>query len=167
MIENSRNGSTPDADAPLVCRGVRGATTVTSNTAEAVLEAARELLLSLVEANGMEADDMASIHFTTTADLNATYPALAARRLGWYDVALLCSQEIDVPGGLPRCLRVLIHWNSRKRPHQIHHVYLHDAVSLRPDRRPPSPMIAREKSDMAVRSGASNRPPATIKRKKR
>jgi chorismate mutase len=135
MMEKSRNGSMPDAGASLACRGVRGATTVTANTVEAMLEATRQLLISLVEANEMAVEDIASVHFTTTPDLNATYPALAARQLGWYDVALLCSQEIEVPGGLTRCLRVLIHWNSRKRPHQIQHVYLNDAVTLRPDRR--------------------------------
>jgi chorismate mutase len=146
MIESSRNGTSPDAGKPLACRGVRGATTATANTAEAMLAATRELLLALVEANGMEVEDIASVHFTTTADLNATYPALAARHLGWYDVALLCSQEIDVPGGLGRCLRVLIHWNTRQRPHQIRHVYLHDAVSLRPDRPVPVNLSDREKS---------------------
>lgn len=161
MIESSRNGSGPDAGAPLVCRGVRGATTVKANTDDAILAATRELLLSLVAANEMELDDIASVHFTTTADLNATYPALAARQLGWHDVALLCSQEIDVPGGLARCLRVLIHWNSRQRPHQIQHIYLHGAVVLRPDRHAPLAGLTPEIAETAVRRSPSGRPPAT------
>jgi chorismate mutase len=124
-----------EALPPQLCRGVRGATTVSENTAAAILAATRELLEQIIEANGMDPDDVASAHFTTTPDLNATYPALAARQLGWYEVALLCSQEIAVPGGLERCLRVLIHWNTRQRPSEIRHIYLHEAVSLRPDRR--------------------------------
>ncbi len=120
--------------SPLVCRGVRGATTVAANTSEAILEAARELLSMIVEANGIQPEDIASIFFTTTADLNAEYPALAARQLGWVDVALMCSHEMAVPNGLKSCLRVLIHWNTDRRLDEIQHVYIRGAVSLRPDR---------------------------------
>lgn len=117
------------------CRGVRGATTVNENTAEAILEATREMLFIIIRANGMRPEDVASAYFTTTTDLDATYPALAARQLGWYDVALLCGHEMAVPGGLPRCIRVLIHWNTQLSPKEIVHVYLRDAKGLRPDRK--------------------------------
>lgn len=127
---------------PLVCRGVRGATTVTANDREEILEATRELLYILIRANGIHPDDVASAWFTTTIDLNQTYPALAARQLGWYDVALLCSHELDIVGGLPMCVRVLIHWNTNKTPQEIHHVYLREATKLRTDRTnfPPIPL---------------------------
>jgi chorismate mutase len=74
-----------------------------------------------------------SVLFSTTADLNAEFPALAARQLGWIDVAMLCGREIDVPGSLGRCIRVLLHWNTEKPPGEIVHVYLKEAVQLRPD----------------------------------
>jgi chorismate mutase len=118
-----------------MCRGVRGATTVTENTSEAILEATREMLFIIIRANGMMPEDVASAYFTTTPDLDATYPALAARQLGWYDVALLCGHEMSVPDGLPRCIRVLIHWNTRVGPKEIVHVYLREARQLRPDRK--------------------------------
>jgi chorismate mutase len=118
-----------------MCRGVRGATTVTENTSEAILEATREMLFIIIRANGMMPEDVASAYFTTTPDLDATYPALAARQLGWYDVALLCGHEMSVPDGLPRSIRVLIHWNTRVGPKEIVHVYLREARQLRPDRK--------------------------------
>jgi chorismate mutase len=121
----------------LACRGVRGAITVSENSADAILEAALELLKTIVKLNDMHPDDVASIYFTTTADLNAAYPALAARQLGWTNVALLCGHEMNVPGSLPRCLRVLIHWNTHRHPSEIAHVYLRNARSLRPDRQDP------------------------------
>jgi chorismate mutase len=113
---------------------VRGAISVEDNTAEAILDATRELLLALVDANGIEPEDVASIHFTTTLDLNAEYPAVAVRQLGWNETAILCGHEMDVPHGLPKCLRVLILWNTACAVRDIQHVYLRDAVSLRPDR---------------------------------
>ena len=115
-------------------RGVRGATTASENSEEAILAATRELLYTMIQANGIEAADVASGHFTTTVDLNATYPALAARQLGWYDAALLCGHEMMVPGSLEKCVRILIHWNTTKTAEEIVHVYLHDARDLRPDR---------------------------------
>ncbi len=122
-------------DTPFIaCRGVRGAITVEANTADAILEAARELLEALIAANHIAPDDIASVLFTATPDLNAIYPAVAARQLGWHDVALNCVQEMDVPGSLPRCLRVLILWNTPLLPHDIHHLYLREAHILRPDR---------------------------------
>lgn len=116
------------------CRGIRGATTVAENTAEAILRATRELLFIMIRANGIDSEDVASAIFTTTRDLNATYPALAARQLGWYDIALLCGHEMEVPDGLDHCLRILIHWNTAKDPGDIVHVYIHGARHLRPDR---------------------------------
>lgn len=117
----------------LCCRGVRGAITVESNTSEAILQATRELLLAMAEANGITPADIASIIFTVTPDLNAAYPAQAARELGWRHTPLMCAVEIPVPAGLPRCVRVLMHWNTEKRPEEIVHVYLRDAQTLRPD----------------------------------
>ncbi len=118
----------------MAVRGVRGATVAEANTREAILAAARELLEALVSANGIDLADVASVTFTATPDLDAAYPALAARELGWRDTALMCLQEMSVPGSLTRCLRVLIHWNTEKRPGEIRHIYLHAAAQLRPDR---------------------------------
>jgi len=115
------------------CRGVRGATTVEDNEREAILTRTRELLDKLIEANGIEAEDVASAIFSTTPDLNAEFPALAARQRGWNNVALLCTHEVAVPGSLQKCIRVLIHWNTARKANQIHHIYLHRAEKLRPD----------------------------------
>ena len=117
----------------LVCRGVRGATTVEENTREAILRETRRLLALMIRLNGIEAKDVASAIFTTTPDLNAEFPALAARQLGWWDVPLLCGHEMNVPGQLPRVVRILVHWNTTKRQDEIIHVYLKEAASLRPD----------------------------------
>ena len=116
------------------CRGLRGATTAEENTAEAILAATRELLVRIVEANDLEARDVASAIFTTTPDLTAAFPAKAAREMGWRDAALLDAQEIPVPGSLERCIRVLVHWNTKKSAAEIRHVYLRGARTLRPDR---------------------------------
>ncbi len=118
----------------ILCRGVRGATTVERNTREAILRGTRELLTQMIEANGIHPDDVASAIFTTTPDLKAEYPALAARQLGWHDVALLCTHEMAVPHGLKHCIRVLLHWNTDKLASEIQHVYIKGAVKLRPDR---------------------------------
>ena len=115
------------------CRGVRGATTVDSNSREEILKATRQLLALMIRQNGIEAADVASALFTTTIDLNAEFPALAARQLGWLDVALMCMHELDVPDSLPRCIRIMLHWNTEKSPHEIAHVYIRDAARLRPD----------------------------------
>lgn len=116
------------------CRGVRGATTCEANTREAILVATRELLELLIESNGLQPEDLASAIFTTTPDLNAEYPAVAARALGWTDTALLCGHEMTVPGGLQRCIRVLVHWNTERRADQVVHIYIKGATALRPDR---------------------------------
>jgi chorismate mutase len=121
--------------APVCCRGVRGATTAAENTPEAILSATRELLYIMLRVNQIEPEDVACIYFTTTVDLNVTYPALAARQLGWYDAALMCGHEMQVPGGLEKCIRVMIHWNTTRGSKEITHVYLREARKLRPDRK--------------------------------
>jgi chorismate mutase len=121
-------------EAMTICRGVRGATTVEEDNREAILSATRELLTQMIEANHIQADDVASAIFTTTADLTSEYPALAARQLGWHDVALLCAQEINVPNSINQCIRILLHWNTEKPASEISHIYIRDAVRLRPDR---------------------------------
>lgn len=128
----------------MVCRGVRGATTADDNTQEAILTATRQLLALMVRLNGIEPEDVASAIFTTTPDLNAEFPALAARQLGWFDVALMCLHELDVPGALPRCIRILIHWNTQKPAGEIVHVYIKGAAGLRPDRSQLPPVDWRE-----------------------
>jgi chorismate mutase len=116
------------------CRGIRGATTVDSNTPEAILEATSELLAEMMRANGITVDDLASAFFTTTPDLNAEFPAVAARALGWHDVALMCGHEMNVPGSLPMCLRILLHVNTEKAAPELVHVYLRGSAVLRPDK---------------------------------
>lgn len=118
----------------MFCRGIRGATTVDLNEAEAILSATRELLEAIVASNDANPEDFASIFFTTTTDINAAFPARAARDLGWNDTALICAHEMAVPGSLPMCIRVLIHWNTQKSQREIVNVYLHGARQLRADR---------------------------------
>lgn len=115
-------------------RGVRGATVSESDTPAAILSATRELLLAIIEANpALRPADLASVIFTVTDDLGAAYPAQAARELGWDQVPLLCTREIPVPGGLTRCIRALLHWNTGLNQSAIRHVYLGGAAILRPD----------------------------------
>src|SRR5215213_4128147 len=115
-------------------RGIRGATTAEDNTREAILEATRDMLERLIAENGLRQEDIASAIFSTTPDLNAEFPAVAARQLGWLDTALFCTHEMAVPGSLERCIRVLIHWNTTHRANEIRHVYMRGAQSLRPER---------------------------------
>lgn len=117
----------------MLCRGVRGATTADGNTRDDILTATRQLLALLIRVNGIEPEQVASAVFSLTRDLDAEFPALAARQLGWLDVPLLCTYEVDVPGSLRRCVRVLIHWNTDKPQNEIRHVYVKDAERLRPD----------------------------------
>ena len=114
-------------------RGVRGATTVEQNEREEILTATRQLLALLIRHNEIEATDIASAIFTTTPDIDAEFPALAARQLGWLEVPLICSHEMTVPGSLPLCIRVLINWNTEKTQSEIEHVYVREAKRLRPD----------------------------------
>jgi chorismate mutase len=118
----------------MLTRGIRGATTVMKDHPEAITSATLELLQAILEANPeLETEALASVFFTVTDDLSSTYPAIAARQLGWSLVPLLCAREIPVPGFLPRCIRVLLHWNTGLSQDEIIHVYLRDAVTLRPD----------------------------------
>lgn len=117
----------------MLCRGVRGATTVESDSREEILTATRQLLALMIRLNGIQPDVVGSAIFSTTPDLNSEFPALAARQLGWLDVPLLCTHELSVPGSLPRCIRILIHWNTEKSQQDIRHVYIKEAARLRPD----------------------------------
>ena len=113
-------------------RGLRGATTADSNTPEAIRDSTREMLEALVEANDVNADDIAAVTFSTTRDLDAEFPAVAARvDLGWTDAAMMCGHEMEIPGGQPMCIRVLILINTDKRPDELKRVYLKGAASLR------------------------------------
>jgi chorismate mutase len=114
-------------------RGIRGATTVESNTKDAILDATHELLSAIIEANDLRQDDVASVFFSTTPDVNAEFPAVAARRMGWSHVALMCAHEMSVPGSLPMCLRILMHANTSKAQSDMQFVYLRGARVLRPD----------------------------------
>lgn len=115
-------------------RGIRGATTVEQDEPQAILAATTELLQELFRANGIATfEEIASIIFTTTEDLRSVFPAEAARQLGLNDVPLLCSREIPVAGSTPRCIRVLVHFNTDRLQREIQHVYLREAKSLRPD----------------------------------
>ncbi|QDS90417.1 Chorismate mutase AroH [Rosistilla oblonga] len=117
----------------LVCRGVRGAITVEENSKSQILLATRQMLALMMRQNSIQAIDLASAIFTVTKDLDAEFPAVAARQLGWIDVPLMCGYEISVEGSLPLCIRVLLHWNTDVPQDKIHHVYLRDAAALRPD----------------------------------
>jgi len=115
-------------------RGIRGATTVTSDDPDLILQATCELLEAIIfENKDIQLEDIASALFTTTEDIASAYPALAARQMGWDQVPMMCAREIPVPGSLSMCIRVLIHWNTDKEQSEIHHIYLRDAVKLRPD----------------------------------
>jgi chorismate mutase len=115
-------------------RGIRGATTVSADDPELILEATRELLEAILQQNeAMEPEDVASALFTVTDDLASTFPAQGARQMGWGLVPMLCAREIPVPNSLPRVIRVLVHWNTELKQNEITHVYLREAVKLRPD----------------------------------
>ena len=115
-------------------RGIRGATTVSADEPDQILQATRELLEEILSENqGMRPEDVASALFTVTDDLASTFPAQGARQMGWGLVPMLCAREIPVPGSLPRVIRVLVHWNTDLPQNEITHVYLRDAVKLRPD----------------------------------
>jgi chorismate mutase len=124
----------------MLVRGIRGATTVESNTREDILAASRELLDEIVRQNEINPDHVASILFSTTADLSAEFPAVAAREAGYTQVALECLTEMNVPGSLARCLRILMHVNTDRGLSEIKHIYLHGARVLRRD------LVAEEES---------------------
>ena len=112
-------------------RGIRGATTADDNSKEAILEATTQLLEGLVEANDIDADDVAAALFTTTKDLNAEFPAVAARQMGWDYVALMCGHEMAVPDAQRHCIRVLVLLNTDKAPDELSNIYLKGAANLR------------------------------------
>ena len=115
-------------------RGVRGATVVCGDEPEEIISATKELLGAILEANSeLNKNNIASAIFTVTNDLKSAYPARAAREIGWDLVPLMCAQEIPVPGSLPKCIRVLLHWNTNTPQIDVHHVYLKEAARLRPD----------------------------------
>lgn len=118
---------------PISCRGIRGATTIETNTAEDILEATTDLLDALIRLNEIAAEDVVSAVFTTTPELNAAFPALAARKLGWTEVPLLCAHEMDVPGALRGVIRILLHVNTPRTAAEIRHIYLREARALRPE----------------------------------
>lgn len=115
----------------MYCRGIRGATTVEANTRETILEATKELLQKMIDANGINPEAVASVIFTTTTDLNAVFPAAAAREMGWNNIALLCSHEMNVPGSLSMCLRILILLNTEKSAAEIVHIYIKGTENLK------------------------------------
>lgn len=117
----------------IVCRALRGATTTETNTAEDIHEATTEMLRTLLTINDFSADDIVSIFFTTTSDLNATFPAVAARELGLDQVPLMCAHEMEVPGALDMVVRALVHVNTEKTASELKHVYLKRATELRPE----------------------------------
>lgn len=114
-------------------RALRGATSVEDNTSEAIIAGTAELLRVLLERNAVDLDDLVSIIFTTTTDLNAEFPAAAARGIGIAHVPLLCAQEIQVPGDISRCIRVLLHLYTTRDYASLRHVYLGEARQLRTD----------------------------------
>ena len=132
------------------CRGIRGATTATANTAEDILEVTDELMRLVIALNDLEPEHVASVIFTTTPDLNATFPALAARDIGWTEVPLMCSHEMAVPGSLQKCVRVMIHVNTAKSAAEIRHVYLKGARVLRPEWAYSDDQIAEELGQMTA-----------------
>ena len=118
-------------------RGIRGATTATANTADRITEATDELLRALIDANELQVDEVCFVYFTTTKDLNVEFPALAARRLGWVDVPLLCGNEMDIsvpsPRAVPMCIRILLLYNSDRPQSAMRHVYLRGAQAIKAD----------------------------------
>ncbi len=118
----------------MTLRGLRGATTIEMDQPEQIISGTQELLGAILCSNpDLCLDDIASAIFTTTDDLNSVHPALAARQMGWDLVPMMCTREMPVPGSLQRCIRVLIHWNTEREQRNVQHVYLHDAIKLRPD----------------------------------
>ena len=117
----------------MFCRGIRGATTVEHNDRESIIEATTELLQLIVERNELDLEDIVSAIFTMTEDLDAEFPALSARSIGWRAVPLMCMREIPVPGSLQSCIRVLLHVNTTQSGAEMQHIYIRDAVSLRPN----------------------------------
>jgi chorismate mutase len=117
----------------LTIRAIRGAIQADVDTPKAILEATHELVAAVIERNGLCQDDIVSVFFTMTPDLTSQFPALAARDAGLTDVPLICAMEIDVPGAMPKVIRLLAHVESTRPKSQIQHVYLRGAAAMRPD----------------------------------
>ena len=118
---------------PSVVRALRGATTVDVDEPAHITERVLALLQRLLEANGIDHDDIVSVLFTATDDIHSMFPATAARKFGWGDVPLICARELDIEGATPRCIRVLVHLNTERSRRELHHIYLEGAVGLRDD----------------------------------
>jgi len=131
-VEPEKN-KTLERQGKNMMRGVRGATTATANDGGEISRRTAELLRAITPANGLDPADIGAVIFSATPDLDAAYPAAAARAIGWDDVPLFGAQEIASPAGVPRCIRVLILWNTDRPQREIRHIYLHEAAALRPD----------------------------------
>ena len=112
---------------------LRGAITLERDEKDHLLERVQRLLREMLERNEVDHDDLISILFTATSDVHAAFPALAARQMGLGDVPLICAQELEIEGGMPLCIRILMHLQTTRTRSELHHVYLEDARSLRDD----------------------------------
>ena len=112
-------------------RGIRGATTVETDSKDLIKDATKELLENMVSKNEVLSEDIAAVFFTTTSDISDEFPAVAAREMGWDTVPLICGHEMSVPHGLEKCIRVLILWNTETKQKEVRHPYLRKAISLR------------------------------------
>jgi len=117
----------------MTVRAIRGATTIKTNSEEEIISKTIEVLEIMVKKNEIDLKDIISVFFTVTDGINAVFPAVAARKLGWELIPLLCTREINVPGSLTNCIRILIHLNTEKKQEELKHIYLHEAKKLRPD----------------------------------
>ncbi|MCR6545860.1 chorismate mutase [Dehalobacterium formicoaceticum] len=117
----------------MAVRGIRGAISVENNAQEAISQATRELIGEIMEKNHLDSKDIASVLFSVTSDLDAQFPARAAREMGWENVPMMCTWEMDVPGSIRGIIRVMIHWNTESAQDEIKHIYLKRAAALRPD----------------------------------
>lgn len=131
--ERSAKEAPADPAGVLVCRGIRGAISVDADDSRAIATATKRLLTEILLRNDVLLDDIASVLFTLTPDLHASFPALAAREMGWAYIPMLHAVEVGVPEALGHCIRVLMHVNTRRSLGEIEHVYLERAVALRPD----------------------------------
>jgi chorismate mutase len=114
-------------------RGIRGAITVNNNTEAEILTATKELMQELISTNDLQRENIASITFSMTSDLDAVFPPVAVREMGWTTVPLFCTRELKIEGALRKCIRILIHYNTEKSLAEVNHVYLRKAKQLRPD----------------------------------
>lgn len=115
-------------------RGIRGATTITHDTAEIIHSETERLIIEMAKMNGIEPEQVASVIISTTSDISSAFPAKAVRSIPeWTYVPVMCTHEMDVPGAMGSCIRVLMHVNTELSQKELHHVYLNEAITLRPD----------------------------------